>query len=426
MAIDRFIQPSNQNTYISPYEARIFEYDTQDSNVFISRIVNSVFKIFGDDIVIRGFDVNDISMAHNDDHVVVRVSPGTLIQDNTFIEVKDETSIKLDNVSGLDEDGRIVIHTNYKFLKTIEENPIHIGLNYISQSGSPLYNWYHDKDRIILGIIEFTKDSSDNVADISISDDKSIEISGETYWLYGFSPNRKDNLERYISHMVDHDFSSLTWDSGLKLENDVKNPGPNKSYSTNENGEKGWFDVSISGTTNSTTFTSLSDTPSDLSQGVGKAIVVSNDGSSITYSEDDLPTSENFVTIFDDQSIKSNKIFENNVLVIGDLQVYGDLTYIDQNNLAISDAEIVLNQGETGDGVSSVYSGIRIDRGTSPDVLFKYDEFNDKFGIKYENNQNYDYVVTESDLDPVEYQDGVTGKKYDIQLMNGNLVFSEV
>lgn len=66
-----------------------------------------------------------------------------------------------------------------------------------------------------------------------------------------------------------------------------------------------------------------------------------------------------------------------NVVVTGNLLVQGDTLTISAENLNVKDNIIVLNDGETGAGVTLRYSGVQIDRGTETDVSFLYDELND-------------------------------------------------
>ena len=56
------------------------------------------------------------------------------------------------------------------------------------------------------------------------------------------------------------------------------------------------------------------------------------------------------------------------VIVTGNLNVRGNTTIINSNTQTITDNIITLNQGETGNGVSTLgtTSGIEIDRGTAP------------------------------------------------------------
>jgi len=74
---------------------------------------------------------------------------------------------------------------------------------------------------------------------------------------------------------------------------------------------------------------------------------------------------------------------EGEVRITGDLRVEGNTVYVDVNNLEIKDNIILLNQGETGAGVSLIpaTSGIRIDRGTEPDVDFLWNDDRDSWEL---------------------------------------------
>lgn len=62
------------------------------------------------------------------------------------------------------------------------------------------------------------------------------------------------------------------------------------------------------------------------------------------------------------------------VTITGDLTVQGDTVTIDVTNLAIEDNTILLNKGETGNGVTLGSAGIEIDRGTAFNVTFRWNE----------------------------------------------------
>tara|TARA_B100000900_G_scaffold351670_1_gene318907 strand:- start:222 stop:1169 length:948 start_codon:yes stop_codon:yes gene_type:complete len=63
-----------------------------------------------------------------------------------------------------------------------------------------------------------------------------------------------------------------------------------------------------------------------------------------------------------------------NVIATGNLQVAGTQTTVNSQNLDITDNIIVLNKGESGQGITENTSGIQIDRGTASDALFIFDE----------------------------------------------------
>jgi hypothetical protein len=71
----------------------------------------------------------------------------------------------------------------------------------------------------------------------------------------------------------------------------------------------------------------------------------------------------------------------DDLTVTGDLTVQGSLTSIETTNTAITDNVIILNKGEQGAGVSSVYSGFEVDRGTESNVGFLWDDTNDRWQV---------------------------------------------
>ena len=74
-------------------------------------------------------------------------------------------------------------------------------------------------------------------------------------------------------------------------------------------------------------------------------------------------------------------ISTNTLTVSGNLVVSGATTTISTTNSAITDNIIILNDGETGAGVSEGTAGIAIDRGTSPDVAIRWNEAIDKWQL---------------------------------------------
>jgi hypothetical protein len=69
------------------------------------------------------------------------------------------------------------------------------------------------------------------------------------------------------------------------------------------------------------------------------------------------------------------------VLITGDLVVRGETTTIQAVDLNITDNIIVANFGETGDGVTLIFSGLQIDRGTLPPAAIVFNE--NPTGVNY-------------------------------------------
>ena len=65
---------------------------------------------------------------------------------------------------------------------------------------------------------------------------------------------------------------------------------------------------------------------------------------------------------------------QGEVRILGDLRVDGTTTTINSTELTVDDNIIVINEGETTNGIALDYSGIIVDRGLSPNALFLYDD----------------------------------------------------
>jgi hypothetical protein len=98
------------------------------------------------------------------------------------------------------------------------------------------------------------------------------------------------------------------------------------------------------------------------------------------------------------------------IIIDGNLTVLGAETIVNTTDLAISDNVIILNNGETGAGVTKGSAGIIIDRGTAPNAVFGWDEAIDKWvispdGINFANISAFTGNLTaitavEDDLNP--------------------------
>ena len=73
------------------------------------------------------------------------------------------------------------------------------------------------------------------------------------------------------------------------------------------------------------------------------------------------------IKVKDGGTIKLDTGTSGDTIITGNLTVQGDVTSVSTTNLEIKDRIITLNEGENGPGVTLLYSGIEIDRGTYVD-----------------------------------------------------------
>jgi len=109
------------------------------------------------------------------------------------------------------------------------------------------------------------------------------------------------------------------------------------------------------------------------------------------------------------QNIAGNKTFDNNVIVSGDLTVSGTTTTVNTESLLLADNLITLNSNETG--APSENAGITINRGTSADVSFRWNETSDTWeltldGTTYFHNYSANDAATANTANKLVLRDG--------------------
>jgi len=82
--------------------------------------------------------------------------------------------------------------------------------------------------------------------------------------------------------------------------------------------------------------------------------------------------------------------------VTGNLTVTGTTTTLETTNAEITDRQIVLNKGESGAGVTGVYSGIEVERGSVDNAWLVFDESTDTFRISYDGGATFTTIATSS------------------------------
>lgn len=97
------------------------------------------------------------------------------------------------------------------------------------------------------------------------------------------------------------------------------------------------------------------------------------------------------------------------VIITGDLVVQGDTTDVNVSDLFVEDNIITLNSGETGSGVTKVFSGIEVDRGNLTNAAFVYDEFSKSWLIAEGQNGTYNFTESSLKLRTLHFEDATGG-----------------
>lgn len=85
-------------------------------------------------------------------------------------------------------------------------------------------------------------------------------------------------------------------------------------------------------------------------------------------------------------------IYADNTIINGNLAIMGTQSSVESVDTLIKDRIITLNSGELGAGVTGDYSGIEIDRGSSPTVAFRWSEPDTAWQVTLDGTTWYDVL----------------------------------
>jgi hypothetical protein len=111
----------------------------------------------------------------------------------------------------------------------------------------------------------------------------------------------------------------------------------------------------------------------------------------------EITISENVATSTITVGLPDNVVIGNNLTVTGDLTVSGTTTTVNTETINLADNIITLNSNETG--TPSENSGIEVERGTSTNVVLRWNESTDRWQFTNDGSTYYDIAV------PSEYND---------------------
>lgn len=198
------ITPS-QVRYNDPYQNTIFDYNTPDSKVYLSRESNSILKAIGNNLVLNGLT---LTPTFSGSTVYVNVGKGFAIHDLTLLELTSNINSVDINVATLADTPiggcHLAVFTSYQYIQTVEPNLMYLKIFHINSSGiidAPDGMFNAVSDLILLGVINFTK-SGTNVINSSLANIGSMSINGITYYNRGYDPNNM-NLSGLITGAIE-------------------------------------------------------------------------------------------------------------------------------------------------------------------------------------------------------------------------------
>ena len=129
----------------------------------------------------------------------------------------------------------------------------------------------------------------------------------------------------------------------------------------------------------------------DASSGDDDSVTFTGDDDAIAITEVTTEGSEEIIFNLKD-TIGGARTFSGNVIVSGNLTVNGTTTSVNSNEVNIGDNILVLNSDETG--TPSANAGIEVERGSSTNVRFIWNENTDRWTFSNDGSTYYDIPIT--------------------------------
>lgn len=189
--------PENQSVFINSTQGRIFDFNTPSSRVYLGEAVNSLLRVFGNDVIITGFRILDYQYLENE-IITVTISPGEAILDNTLIKYPNSITLSID-VSGFNN-GVLFPNLFFNFSQIQQRNSSSIRLTHaieklpelidnnpdrIRKYHAPTSHWFPEYSILILAVIEFNKENKTIFKrQIPLLNRERIKITDKEYIIY--------------------------------------------------------------------------------------------------------------------------------------------------------------------------------------------------------------------------------------------------
>jgi len=248
-----------------------------------------------------------------------------------------------------------------------------------------------------------------NQAKFTLKDNATIDYSGYVksvkYYLKTYSKDISGNEIEYNLPNIDVDFLFIETQGGWEEQ-------PNNTYNYYDFFLDGIANFGSSSVTNLTVTNKL--TVGGLIDPTGLIISPSSSNPLGTYSGAGIWTNNNNEFEFNNGiNVNGNSLFNNNLTITGNLIVNGDQVIQNSETVLIEDNIITLNNGETGNGISSGMAGIEIDRGTGDKFQIVFVESENKLKAGFVGNlENIGEIIQANRV----YETNITASGYSIDL----------
>jgi len=152
------VTPVSQQVKLDPFNGRLFEFNNVDSRIYLTRHINTLLEIYGNDVIVEGLVIDPLSLSFNSGTNTLNftITKGSAVVDSTLTQLIVDEAISI-NTTGLAlSSASFAIFVNFQYLNQFGGNKMAFKTVWVDSAGNSAVSTDIDvKDRLLLGIIDF-------------------------------------------------------------------------------------------------------------------------------------------------------------------------------------------------------------------------------------------------------------------------------
>ena len=198
----------NQDSFFKSYTQLFHSYydHKKDKHYhYITPEFGKYTRIIGENTILEGFNLSGVTYTNTS--VQLTVGHGRLIINDTYIEIHSSNDVVFDQANAFDDSGFFVLSASFINERTLRSNKLRYHLTYFDEHNNSFNQFNHERDKVILGVFDFTK-SGGYVNSFTLNDfdvDTIITLDGVNYPV-------RNNITAVIRTLIDGGIAGVSLD----------------------------------------------------------------------------------------------------------------------------------------------------------------------------------------------------------------------
>jgi len=153
-----------QDMFFKPYTQRFhiyYDHKEGKNNYYITHDFGKITRLIDENVILEGCDITNILF--DSTSATIYISKGRIIINDTYIEILDDSVIVFEQLNMFDDSGFIVLSASFINNHHLRKIQLRYHLTYFDRNHKSYGLFNTDKDKIVIGVFDFEKNSLNNV-----------------------------------------------------------------------------------------------------------------------------------------------------------------------------------------------------------------------------------------------------------------------